>query len=467
MCILIKNINTLVTMDNARRILHNIDLLINNNIVTRIEKDIQIDYNMDNIRIIDGCNKVVYPGFINTHHHFYQSITRNIPFVQNVKLFDWLINLYEIWRELDKDFVRIGAQIAIGELLLSGCTTSTDHYYVFPNKASNNLLDVEIEIAAKMGIRFYPNRGSMSMGQSQGGLPPDDVTQTNEKILLDCERIVSKYHNNNKYSMCKVIVSPCSPFSIDKQLLKETAKFARKHNIIMHTHLCETIDEEQYCVDKMGKRPLQYMEECDWLGNNVYFAHGIYFNTDEINVLAKTKTGISHCPGSNMRLGSGVCRVRDMLDAGVNVNISVDGSSSNDSGNYVREMQLALLIHRLRSVKEMPVKDILEMATIHGSKILNTPEIGCLKINSAADLGIFNLRKIDYAGAMSDPASAIIMCGSGAKTDYTIVNGKIVVENGKLVNCDEEKIFDESAKMTKKIIEITSKKTGIDYYKNI
>ena len=467
MYILLKNVHTLVTMDERERIINNVDVLIKDNVIKDIGNNILDKYNeLEISKIIDCSNKVVYPGFINTHHHFYQSITRNVPFVQSSKLFDWLTNLYEVWSELDEDFVKVGAQISAGELLLSGCTTSTDHYYIFPNSASNRLFDLEVDTVLDMGMRFYPNRGSMSRGKSEGGLPPDNLVQSSEEILSDCERVIQKYHNSNPYAMCRIILAPCSPFSITEELLCETSKFARKHNVMMHTHLCETIDEETYCIEKMGKRPLQYMEDCNWVGNDVHYAHGIYFTDDEIKLLAKTGTGVSHCPGSNLRLGSGICKVPQMLKAGVKVGLSVDGSSSNDSSNYVREMQLALLVHRLQSADAITPIDVLRIATTGGAKILNTPEIGNIKIGSAADIAIFNLRKLDYAGAMSDPASAIIMCGGGTRTDYTIVNGVIVVENGKLVKINEEEIFDKSIEVTRKMIEKTSKRMGINYYQS-
>ncbi len=463
MAIIIKNIQTLVTMDSSVGIKNNIDLLIEENKISKIAKNIEVP---NGAKVIDGTGRVVYPGFINTHHHFYQSLTRNIPAIQSVKLFDWLIMLYEIWRELDEDFVKASTQIAAGELLLSGCTTSTDHYYVFPQKASDRLFDLEIRTAADMGIRFYPNRGSMSCGKSQGGLPPDDVVQTPDQIMEDCDRVVSKYHDPDPFSMCRIIIAPCSPFSVTTELLKLSSKFAKERKLLLHTHLCETKDEEDFCLQKLGKRPLEYMDECGWVGNNVHYAHGIFFNDDEIRVLAETGTGISHCPASNMRLGSGICRVPELLEAGVKVGLSVDGSASNDSGNYVREMQLALLIHRIGTgVDSMTPQDVLHISTIGGAQILNTPEIGVIKEGNAADIAIFNLKKLEYAGTMSDPASSIIMCGGGTRTDYTIVNGKIVVEDGILININEAELFDRANEITAKLLEKTSKKTGVDYYK--
>ena len=362
MSILIKNIKTLVTMTNGTGIKKNIDLLIENNKISNIGINIHAP---QGVKVIDGSNKVVYPGFINTHHHFFQSLTRKIPRIQSVKLFDWLTILYEIWHELDENIIKTSTQIAIGELLLSGCTTSTDQYYVFPQNASNRLIDVEINKASEMGMRFYANRGSMSCGKSQGGLPHDDVVQSIDEIMEDCERVVSKYNDSKPFSMCRVVLAPCSPFSVTTDLLKLTSAYAKEKGLLIHTHLCETIDEENYCLEKFGKRPLAYMDECGWLGSNVYFAHGIHLNNDEIKVLADTGTGFSHCPASNMRLGSGLCNVPDLLKSGVKVGLSVDGSASNDSGNYVREMQLSLLLYRIGSgVDSMTPEDVLRIATI-------------------------------------------------------------------------------------------------------
>lgn len=465
MDILLKNIETLVTMNNGRGIKNNCDLLIEGKEIVEIEDEIIPDEHNQNLKTIDCSNKVVYPGFINTHHHFSQSLTRNIPALQNMKLFNWLVLLYEIWQELDKNFLEKATQIAVGELLLSGCTTSVDHYYTFPEKASEGLIDTEIQSALDMGIRLYACRGSMSCGQSQGGLPPDELVQKPSKILEDCERIVNKYHDLDPFSMCRVVLGPSSPFSVDKELLNETVNLAEQKDLLLHSHLSETKDEEEYCKEVYGKRPLDFMEECDFIGENVFFANGIYLNEDEINLLSETGTGISHCPASNMRLGSGICNVPEMLKAGVNVNIAVDGSSSNDSGNYVREMQLALLLNRIGygpgSIKP---ENILKMSSVEGANVLNRPEIGKIKEGCAADIAIFDLNKIEYAGANSDPASAIIMSGGGDRADYTIVNGKILVEEGKLKNINENDLVYEANEKTNEILDYVSNKTGFNYY---
>lgn len=448
--ILIHDIHTLVTMQEPDAVLHDVDLLVIDNKVAQISKHIEPT---DAMRRIDGRHHVVYPGFINLHHHFYQTLTRNIPGVHNAKLFDWLVYLYEIWRELTPEAVEISTKIAISELFLSGCTTAVDHFYVFPNKAPAALLDTEIEAARAMGMRFYPTRGSMSRGRSQGGLPPDDVTQTPDAIMTDCERVVNTYHDADAFSMTRIVLAPCSPFSVTRDLMEETAAYAKQHELLIHTHLCETKDEEAYCVESLGLRPLDYMEETGWLHDHVWYAHGIYFNDREIARLAAAGAGIAHCPVSNLRLGSGICRVPALMDAGVHVGLAVDGSASNDSSNFLREMQTALLVHRIgTAVDAMPPRRVLDMATRQGAAILKTPEIGHLSVGSAADLAMFRLDRVEFAGAMTDPASAHLFCGSAPRAAYTMVNGRLVVEKGQVTGLDEEQLWSDAQNITKKML---------------
>ena len=461
--LLIQNIHTLVTMGEVECIARDIDVLVENDRITAIGRGLQAKQGAD-LRVIDATNCVVYPGFVNCHHHLYQTLTRNIPKVQNAKLFDWLIGLYEVWRELSEEAVEVGTRVGVGELLLTGCTTTSDHFYVFPKKASRELLDVEIETARKLGIRFHPTRGSMSRGKSKGGLPPDDVVQDADEILADCDRVISKYHDPEPFSMCRIVLAPCLPFSVTTELLEETAKFARAKKVQLHTHLCETMDEEKYCLETCGLRPLDYMEKVGWVGPDVWYAHGIYFNDEEIKRLAKSRTGIAHCPSSNLRLGSGIAKIPQMLDAGVKVGLAVDGSASNDASNMVREMQMALLVHRVgTAVNAMPPQLVLEMATNGGAAVLGQPEIGSIEVGKAADIAIFRLDRIDYAGAMADPASAILFCGGGARTEYTIVAGKVLVEHGKLVGVDEEALWKRANRVAEKMLSAAEKKLGVKY----
>ena len=392
----IEKIHTLVTVDDEYRVLHDVDVLVEGDKISAVGADLPTP---PNARVLDGRWCVAYPGFVNTHHHFYQTLTRNIPAVQNAKLFDWLLWLYEVWRGLHPEAVRVSTQIALGELLLSGCTTSTDHFYVFPSTAPQEFLDVEIDTARDIGVRFHPTRGSMSLGRSQGGLPPDDVTQSWEDILADCDRLIAKYHDPKPFAMTRIVLAPCSPFSVTRESLAETATFAREKNVFMHTHLCETHDEQDFCLEKIGMRPLEYMESVGWVGPDVWYAHGIWFTPEEIKRLGQMNCGVAHCPVSNLRLGSGICHVPALLEAGVRVGIAVDGSASNDSSNLLKEMQTALLVHRVGTgVTEMPPQQVIRMATRGGAEILGQPEIGQVKPGMAADLALFRLDSIDFAG---------------------------------------------------------------------
>lgn len=459
--ILIRNIDTLVTMVDGEKPLRNVDILVAGGRIAAIGP--QLDRPAE-ARLIDGRNRVVYPGFVNTHHHLYQTLTRNIPRIQNAKLFDWLVGLYEIWRELDEEAVEISTRVGVGELLLSGCTTTTDHFYVFPRGARAELIDAEIETARAMGIRFHPTRGSMSRGKSDGGLPPDDVVQKPDAILKDCDRVIGKYHDPAPFSMCRIALAPCSPFSVTTELLKETIQFARARGVICHTHLCETIDEEEFCLSTHGCRPLDYMDQCGWLGPDVWYAHGIYFNDGEIARLARTKTGIAHCPTSNLRLGSGIAPIPKMLKAGVRIGLAVDGSASNDASSLSRELQSAMLVHRVgTAVDAMPAQTVVRMATRGGAEILGRDEIGQVAPGKAADLAMFRLDRIEYAGAMADPASAILFCGGGARADYTMVNGKIVVEGGELVGVDEAQLFHRANEKAATMLSAAERTTGLRY----
>ncbi len=465
---LIRDIHTLVTMVDGEQDIHGGAILVEGHRISAVmsadDPRVKQLAHTEGIEVIDGSWCVAYPGFINMHHHLYQTLTRNIPRVQNAKLFDWLIGLYEIWRELSEEAVDVSTRIGVGELLLSGCTTTTDHFYVFPRHASAELLDVEIRAAREMGVRFHPTRGSMSRGRSDGGLPPDDLTQSAEEILIDCDRVISAYHDPDPFSMCRIILAPCSPFSVTTELLAETAALARSRGVRCHTHLCETMDEEEFCLQTHGVRPLEYMEQTGWIGEDVWFAHGVYFNDEEIRRLAETRTGIAHCPSSNLRLGSGIAPIPAMLEAGVPVGLAVDGSASNDASSMTREMQMALLVHRVGTgVSSMPPRQVLKMATTGGATILGQPEIGRICEGAAADLALFRLDKIDYAGAMSDPASAILFCGSGPRAELTMVNGRVLVRGGCLVNEDEQELFHRANEIAERMLLDTERKTGLRY----
>ncbi|MCK4640852.1 MAG: 8-oxoguanine deaminase, partial [Candidatus Marinimicrobia bacterium] len=384
-------------------------------------------------RIIDASRTVALPGFVNTHHHFYQTLTRNIFATQKSELFDWLITNYKIWRGISGEAIYISAKLAIAELLKSGCTTTSDHLYLFPNKAEPTLIDREIEAAREMGIRFQPTRGSMSRGKSDGGLPPDDVIQTEAQIIEDTYRLIKEYHDNSFGAMTRISLAPCSPFSVTPELMKETARIARENKLQIHTHLAETADEVNFCLEKFKMRPFDFMKSVDWIDSNAWFAHSIYLNDDEIRQVGAAQIGISHCPSSNMRLGSGIARIKEMFEAGVKVSLAVDGSASNDSSNMLMEMRNALLLSRLREPEYwLNTEEVLWMATVGGAKALGRDDIGQIAPGKCADLTLISMDRLEYSGAQHDPAAAILFCVAMSPVDWVIVNGKIIVEEGRI-----------------------------------
>ncbi|MDD5092407.1 MAG: 8-oxoguanine deaminase [Candidatus Wallbacteria bacterium] len=459
--LLIKNAWKTATMDLDRRILDNHCLFIRDGKIEKIAP--VITERAD--RVIDGSNMVVIPGMINTHHHLYQTLFRNVPLVQNAKLFDWLTNLYEAWREIDEEAVYYGALVGLGELLLTGCTCSTDHHYLFPRACSGKLIDSQIKAAQELGIRFYPTRGSMTLSKKDGGLPPDDVIQTEEEIITDCERLISAYHDPEPFAMLRINLSPCSPFSITTRSLKETAEFARRHKkVLLHTHVAETKDEEKFCLEKFGLRPVDYMESTGWSGPDVWFAHCVHLNKKEIAKMAAAGTGVAHCPSSNMRLGSGIAPVPEMLKKGVTVSLAVDGSASNDSSNMLGELRSCLLSHRVKwGVDSITALQALEMATLGGAKVFQSPELGRIEPGCAADLALFDFNRIWYAGALQDPIAALVFTGASHIASYTIVNGKVVVDNGRLVGICEQETIARANEISTAMISRAREKTGLAF----
>ncbi|MEK7859498.1 MAG: 8-oxoguanine deaminase [Elusimicrobiota bacterium] len=448
--LLIKNALRVVTMDDQRRELSGVDILTRGRTILMIGKDLP----EEDARVLDATGCVVVPGFINVHHHLVQTLTRNVAAVQDAKLFDWLTYLYTVWRHLTPDAVAAGAEVGLAELLLTGCTTTSDHTYLFPGGKSAELIDRQIDAAHRLGIRFHPTRGSMSVGISKGGLPPDDCTQEEDEILKDCERLVKTYHDPTPYSMCRVGLAPCAPFSVSAELMKTMAQQAKKWGVGLHTHLAETIDEEIYCLERYKMRPLDFIESVGWMEGNAWFAHMVHLSPDEVRRLAQTRTGVAHCPSSNMRLGSGIAPIREYLDAGVPVGLGVDGSASNDSGDMLAELRQCMLVHRIRTgVKSMPARQVLWMATRGGAEVLRRDDIGRIAQGKAADLAVFDLTGIDYAGSLSDPVAALLFCGSSHRTKWTIVNGNIVVENGRLAHHDEGEIAARANKFAAGLLE--------------
>lgn len=449
--LLLKNCFHIETFDDDQKY-SGYDILIENNKIKKIEKNISLK---EDHRVLDCTNCVVIPGLVNTHHHFYQTLTRNLPAVQNAKLFDWLIYLYDIWKNIDEEAVYYSSLIAMGELLKTGCTLSTDHHYLYPNSFTGDLMGIQFSAAEKLGMRFSPTRGSMSLSKKNGGLPPDSVVQTEKKILEDSLRVIQQYHDASDDSMRKIVLAPCSPFSVTKENMRDTARLAREYKVRLHTHLAETSDEDDYCVSLYGKRPLALMEEVEFIGEDVFYAHGIFFNDDELKILAETKTSIAHCPSSNMRLGSGICRVTEMLEQKINVGIGVDGSASNDSSDMLGEVRNAMLLQRVKyGASALTAKQAFQLSIEGGANILGYSKTGKIKADYLADLAIFNINKLEYTGSLSDPLAALVFSGISHQTEYTIVNGKVVVEKGKLVGEDEELIIRKGNEIAKKLFEM-------------
>ncbi|WP_041701388.1 8-oxoguanine deaminase [Gottschalkia acidurici] len=444
----IKNIKTIVTCDENDAVLENVNIYIEDGIIKNISKE---EFDAD--EVIDGKSMIAYPGLVNTHHHLYQTFTRNLPQVQNMELFDWLVTLYEIWKGLDPDVIRYSSFVGMGDLLKNGCTTCFDHHYVFPQNTSDELIDTQFQAASELGIRMHASRGSMSLSKKDGGLPPDSVVQELDKILYDSERLVKKYHDNSEFSMRQVVLAPCSPFSVTGELLKESAILARKLGVRLHTHLAETIDEEEFTLEKFNMRPLEYMESLGWIGEDVWYAHGIHFNDKELRRLAETKTGVAHCPISNMKLSSGIARIPEMIDLDIPVGLAVDGSASNDGSNLLEEIRVSYLLHRLNSSRQAPTGyDILKLATKGGARLLGRKDIGELSVGKAADLFMIDTNRLEFVGTQYDPKSVLGTVGVKGSVDYTIVGGNIVVKDGKLITIDEEKIVHEANAKVEELI---------------
>lgn len=441
--ILIKNADAIVTCDSLDRVLKGYDILIENEKIVKIDQNIECD----DARIVDAKGKFVYPGLINTHHHLLQAFTRNIPLIQNSELFDWLMYLYKVWKKVNPDYIYYSSLVAMSEFVKFGGTTMFDHHFAFPKSSAKEIIDREFDAAAELGVRFHAGRSCFTRGKEKGGLPPEELIETTAQTIADCDRLIEKYHDPNPFSMRQVVVAPCSPFSVDTEVMVESAKLARAKKVRLHTHLCETIDEENYCLEVYGARPLDWAEECGWLGEDVWYAHGIHFTDEEVMRLAKTKTGVAHCPVSNMKLSSGICKVPLMLELGVPVGLAVDGNGSNDDSNLLADIRVAFLLHRLNSSHAAPSGyDCLKMATRGSASVLGRTDIGCLEVGKAADLFMIDVDQLDYVGGLLDPAAFLGTIGYGRPVDLTMVNGKIIWEKGKLHGIDENKIKEEAKK---------------------
>ena len=431
---LLQNARCIVTCDDRDSILRGADVLIQDGVIAAIGRLGKAEAD----EVIDASRMILYPGLINTHHHLYQYFTRNLRHVQNLELFDWLTALYDIWAHLNEDTVRLSSLSGMGELMKYGCTTCFDHHYVFPNGAGD-LLAAQFSAAEALGIRMVSSRGSMSLSRKDGGLPPDSVVQTTDEILRDSRAAIERYHDASDFSMRQVVLAPCSPFSVTADLMKESAKLARSYGVRLHTHLCETMDEERFTENTRGMRPLAYMESVDFVGSDVFYAHGIYFNDQELQFLADTGTGVAHCPCSNMKLSSGIARIPDMLRLDVPVGLAVDGSASNDASNLMEEMRAAYLMHRLRYGALAPSGyDLLKLATRGSARLLGRKKLGQIAEGFAADLFAIRYDRLEMSGAERDEANLFGTVGYHLPADAVWVGGRMTVKDGALFNIDED-----------------------------
>ena len=454
--LLLKNADVLCTMSEPGENEINIEseikgggLFARNGIIEAVGESSSLPQIADTI--IDMKGHVVIPGMVNTHHHLFQNLTRAVPAAQNSELFGWLKTLYPIWSNIGPEHVYWSTALGLAELALSGCTTSSDHLYIYPNGAK---LDDSLSAASDIGVRFHGTRGSMSIGESQGGLPPDSLTEKESFILSESQRLIETYNDSSRYAMQRVALAPCSPFSVSIDLMRESAAMARSYGVGLHTHLAENAEDIEYGLQQFGMRPGEYIEAVGWTGDDVWHAHCVQLNSEEINLFAKTGTGIAHCPCSNMRLASGIAPVRQMLDAGVKVGLGVDGSASNDSGNMLNEARQTMLLQRVNSkASAMTAREALRVATIGGASVLNRDDIGMLVPGYAADITAFKRDNVDFSGSDWDPVASLVFCGP-SKANYTIINGKIVVSEGQLTSIPMEKLVHEHSKLSQDLINI-------------
>lgn len=471
----------MATFDDLGTELRDASLLVQGNRIAAMGSDAVVSEALRKLgrqsadEVIDASACLVVPGLVNTHHHMYQSLTRAVPTVQNAELFSWLGGLYPIWRHLTPEMVRVSTQLAAAELLLSGCTTSSDHLYIYPQSAEGPVrLDDSIEAAHAIGLRFVATRGSMSVGQSQGGLPPDEVVEDEDDILLDTERVIRAHHDAGFGAMTQVAVAPCSPFSVSRRLMRESATLARRHGVRLHTHLAENDHDIAYSQEKFNCTPAQYAQDLGWLGQDVWHAHCVKLDDEGISLFAATRTGVAHCPCSNMRLASGIAPIRRLLDAGAPVGLGVDGSASNDAAHLLNEARQAMLLarvgrammpvdHRDAGVQgarygcdlgpaEMSARDALRLATRGGAQVLGRSDIGHLAVGQCADFALFNLDTVAMAGgAVHDPVAALLLCGS-AQADYTVVNGRVVVREGRVTTVDLQALVTRHNQLARRLV---------------
>jgi len=434
---LLRNAAFIATFDDAATTYTGGAIFIRDNAIEQIGHTRDLPNTADDV--VDASGLIVLPGLINTHHHFYQTLTRNVPGTQDVPLFDWLTRLYPIWARLTPEAIRVSSAVAMAELMLGGCTTASDHTYIWPNGAR---VDDQLEAAADMGIRFHAARGSMSVGERDGGLPPDSVVENEADILRDSQRAIEQHHDASRFAMARIVLAPCSPFSVSPDLMRESLALARSYGVHSHTHLAETLDEERYCLERFGSRPIAYAESLDWLGPDVWHAHVVHPSLAEIDRLGATQTGIAHCPSSNMRLASGIAPIHKLQAAGARVGLGVDGSASNDASSMLDEARQTLLLHRVMGdPRATSAFDVLRMATRGGASVLGRNDVGALAPGMAADIIGYRADALGLAGgAVHDPLASLVFCRPG-NVDLSIINGRKRIVDGHFVDVDLRRLI--------------------------
>lgn len=446
--LLARHARVLALMDDAGTEIEDGGLFCRDGVIEQVGPSAALPTTAD--EIVDLSDHVVIPGLVNTHHHLCQNLTRAVPAAQDAPLFGWLQTLYPIWARMGPDHIRISALVGLAELALSGCTTSSDHLYLYPN---GSRLDDEIEAAVALGFRFHATRGSMSIGESKGGLPPDSLTEDEEAILEDCIRVIDAFHDPEPHAMIRVAVAPCSPFSVSQDLMRQSAILARQYGVRLHTHLAENVEDIDYSLATFGMRPGDYIEDVGWAGDDVWHAHCVQLDDREIDLFARTGTGIAHCPCSNMRLASGIAPVRQWLDAGVKVGLGVDGSASNDDAHLLSEARQAMLLQRVKgNAAEMTAREALRVATRGGASILGRDDVGQLAPGMAADFAAFDLNEPAMAGADWDPLAALVFCRP-SRANWTVINGKPVVREGRIATVDFDKALVDHRRLTRVLID--------------
>ncbi len=445
--LLVKNADLLVTMDEADRCIPDGGLFVRDRVIEQAGPTRDLPGKAD--RMIDARGMILLPGLVNTHHHLYQTLTRAVPAAQDATLFQWLKTLYPIWCRLTPEAIYTSALVGMAELILSGCTTTSDHLYIYPDGCR---IDDEIRAAREIGIRFHAGRGAMSLGESRGGLPPDRAVENEDFILKETQRAIEIFHDPEPYAMLRIVVAPCSPFSVTPGLMRESAALARSHGVHLHTHLAETADEDEFCRREFGHRPVAYAAGLGWIGEDVWYAHAVHVDKAETALLARTGTGVCHCPSSNMRLASGIAPVRAYLDHGVRLGLGVDGSASNDSSHMLAEARMALLLQRVSgNPAGLSAREALRVATVGGAHVLGRDDIGQLAPGKAADFIGFRLDGPDFAGALHDPLAALLFCAP-QKVECSVINGKQVVENGRLLPLELEPAVERHNRLARRLV---------------